>query len=135
MGRSDPIVVSPFLCPPPGCTLTDDERVVGLWVVILPVVVGPPKLSRGSDPEGKWVRWALPHCSCLPAARDFRYNHPAQQEVVRDFQDLFCWYMSSRCGIPYSQARMEAVLKALFPAVRDAQLAYHAACEDDDESD
>ena len=126
---------SKFLNPPPGCTLTDDERVIGAWVEVLPVVGGPPKLSRGSDAEGKWVRWAKPHCSGFPAAIDFRYNHPAQKEVVRDFQALFCWYMSSHCGIPYSDARMEATLKALFPAARDAQLAYHADREDDCESE
>ena len=49
---------SKFLNPPLGCTLTDAERVIGAWVEVLPVVGGPPKLSQGSDPEGKWVRWA-----------------------------------------------------------------------------
>ena len=108
---------------------------VGLWVVILPIVVGPPKLSRGSDCEGKWVRWAQPHCSSTPAAIDFRYNHPAKREVVREFQSLLSWYMSSRSGIPNSDAGEKAVLKSRFPAVRDAQLAYHEAREDDSGSD
>ena len=107
---------------------------VGLWVAILPVVGGPPKLS-GPDGKGKWVRWAQPHCSSTPAAIDFRYNHPAKHEVVREFQSLLSWYMSSRSGIPNSDAGEKAVLKSLLPAVRDAQLAYHEAREDNSGSD